>query len=299
MSYSEAAGLIPSFPVPRMLDGVTYGEADAQNVIAYGAQLKSWVDLQVDARVDMLFATRVEEAVLALDGVRRTELEIGAIKDMQTKLFAVVEGLSEEMGKVKAAVAANTQAKILGVVERLSNDVANLRSAVEELTVKSEELTVKSEELTVTSVATIADVGYLQSSIRDSAREIRAETRQADFVEVRMTKALEDSQEGLVGLQKRLVAELRAETVAALQSESEAIATLDQRLWKLDQRIERRLDDVAARGRERIVVETARSLSQSPHVSRSQSPHDQKNSPRSLVYSPGWNIIGGRLVSKK
>merc|ERR1711879_685381 len=78
------------------------------------------------------------------------------------------------------------------------------------------------------------------------------EARQADCTELRLRKQVEDSQdrlgEDLASLQRRLVAELRAETVAALQSESDAIARLDKRLWVLDQRVERRLDDLATSG---------------------------------------------------
>eukprot|EP00439_Symbiodinium_sp_Y106_P085648 s218_g29.t1 len=58
--------------------------------------------------------------------------------------------------------------------------------------------------------------------------------------------------EDVVALQQRLVAELRAETTAALNRESAALAALDEQLWITDQRLGQRIDELAqSRLRER------------------------------------------------
>ncbi|CAE7269673.1 unnamed protein product [Symbiodinium natans] len=58
--------------------------------------------------------------------------------------------------------------------------------------------------------------------------------------------------EDVVALQQRLVAELRAETTAAINRESAALAALDEQLWITDQRLGQRIDDLAqSRLRER------------------------------------------------
>lgn len=254
--------LSPETSVPVTSVGMAYTNADAANVSVYGAQLKNWIDMQVNTRLDLVLARQAEESAITLAGMQHSEGDIESLKEMQSKLFSVVEGLSQQMIRVKTAVAANTQAKLIAVVETLSEELARTKSTlVDEL------------ESLKTSVA------FCEVAVKDVA----VEARQVDLDEVRLRKDVEDSQgrlsEDLAGLQRRLVAELRAETVAALQTESDAIARLDQRLFLLDQRLERAgvLSDRASRP-----------------AARSQSPR----SPRSPIYSPGWNIIGGRLVSE-
>merc|ERR1711957_979776 len=46
-------------------------------------------------------------------------------------------------------------------------------------------------------------------------------------------------------LQRRIVAELRLETAAALRSEASAVAALDEQLWLTDQRLGQRIDEPA------------------------------------------------------
>jgi hypothetical protein len=64
-----------------------------------------------------------------------------------------------------------------------------------------------------------------------------------------MRAVVEDSQarleEELVSMQQRLVAELRAETTAAFNRESAAIAALDEQLWITDQRLGQRIDELS------------------------------------------------------
>jgi len=64
-----------------------------------------------------------------------------------------------------------------------------------------------------------------------------------------LQRAVQDSQsslkEELIALQKRLVAELRAETTAAFRSESASVAALDEQLWLTDQRLGQRIDELA------------------------------------------------------
>jgi chromosome segregation ATPase len=243
--------------------------------------------------LDMLLAGRAEESAVALVGVQRVEAEMEAIKEMQSKLFSVVEGLSEEMNKVKAAVSGKTQAKMLGVIETLSKELTNTRSAVDELKFANASIAEDMGRLKIS-------IASCELAIKDASAEVRAEARQVDCTELRLRKQVEDSQdrlgEDLASLQRRLVAELRAETVAALQSESDAIARLDKRLWVLDQRVERRLDDLATSGGsvEIACADHTATVQGFTVVNHCQSP---QRTPRSPVYSPGWSIIGGRLIS--
>merc|ERR1711943_174458 len=78
----------------------------------------------------------------------------------------------------------------------------------------------------------------------------------------------------------RLIEDLRVEVTAALQTESDAISRLDKRLWLLDQRLERRINGAALQ-RTNVVMALG---------------DDRSPSPRYRASSPGWNIIGGRLI---
>jgi len=83
-------------------------------VAAYGVQLRAWVDLQVDMRLNQvlqgcldgeLAAIRLDSAT-ALGAVERVEVEVSTVTEAQAKLLAVIEGISEELARLKAVVAA-------------------------------------------------------------------------------------------------------------------------------------------------------------------------------------------------
>lgn len=83
-------------------------------VAVYGVQLKGWIDMQVDARLNLvlrdalareLMAWRQENAA-TIAGVQQAEADMEVLKGTQAKLLAVVEGISEELARTKAAVSA-------------------------------------------------------------------------------------------------------------------------------------------------------------------------------------------------
>merc|ERR1719163_1172820 len=49
----------------------------------------------------------------------------------------------------------------------------------------------------------------------------------------------------IAAMQRRLTAEMRAETRAALKSEQSMIAQIDEQLWQTDQRLGQRIDELA------------------------------------------------------
>jgi hypothetical protein len=274
-SNAQGSTSVPPGIVPGA--GDAYSEADMANVIAYGNQLKSWVDIQVDCRMEAWLVARAEESV-------RTGYEVQAMKELQAKHFAVVESLSQEMLRIKSSVAAEDKAQL--------RDIDTLSKDLDKTTVAVEVLADDFGRLRKT-------VAFCESAIKDisietkrAMRDVSLEHTQVESLEMRLRKRIEDNQ-------NRLVAELRAETAAALQTESDAIARLDQRMWVLSQRVERRMSDGSSRvEREALAIRPITSLglaSSARILSRSLSPRES----REAVYNPRWNIIGGRLISSE
>lgn len=123
-------------------------------VVAYGVKLREWIDLQVDGRLREVLPGLVEEELAAArqDGaaavasVERLGSEMGALAEAQSKLLLLVDGISQEVGRVKAAAtscqlnanmstalqgsshAANEEAlasveKLMGTVEELKRSI--------------------------------------------------------------------------------------------------------------------------------------------------------------------------------
>jgi hypothetical protein len=263
-----------SLNVPTLArPGDSYTEEDLANVIAYGKQLKSWVDVQVDCRMEAWFATRAEESARTIAGLQQTDFEVQAVKELQAKHFAVVESLSQELQRIKSSIASADKAleKTMAALGDFGDDVGRLRK-----TVASCESAIKD----------------ISAETKQARREVSLEHKQVESLEMQLQRRIEDRLgEDLANLQRRLVAELRAETAGALQSESDAVARLDQRMWLLSQRVDRRIGDVSTRvEREPLALANSARI-----LSRSLSPRE----PRNAVYSPRWNIIGGRLISSE
>jgi len=85
-----------------------------QAVASYGVQLKAWIDVQVDSRLNFVLqgflegdlAAVCDESSATLAVVQRMHDEIDVLKNTQAKLLAVVEGISEELARLKTVVAA-------------------------------------------------------------------------------------------------------------------------------------------------------------------------------------------------
>lgn len=99
---------------------------------AYGAQLKAWIDMAVDSRLNVVVPSLIEGEVLSLqqEGAaaarlyQRMETEVELVKGAQSKLLSVVEGLSEEFGRVKL------QGEALTAVEKMMFTVEELKQSV-------------------------------------------------------------------------------------------------------------------------------------------------------------------------
>lgn len=122
-----------------------------------------------------------------------------------------------------------------------------------------------SEELRAMHAKSLpGDQGLNEVEARLVARiQAQFEATGAELVALAATKAdiqniVDNSQfnlkEELVTLQKRLVAELRAETTAAFRSESASVAALDEQLWLTDQRLGQRIDELAHAHQECVTV---------------------------------------------
>jgi hypothetical protein len=106
-----------------------YGDQATQ---AYGAQLKAWIDWQVDTRLNALLPSLLarelssvqQESGAAARMYQRLEGELDLVKSAQAKLFAVVEGLSEEVTQLKV------QGEALAAVEKILLTVEELKQSV-------------------------------------------------------------------------------------------------------------------------------------------------------------------------
>merc|ERR1740117_1611452 len=82
-------------------------------VAAYGVQLKSWIDLQVESRLNQFFQGFDGEMIgvrqdchAALNLCERLEGQVLAVTDSQVRLNAKIETVVDETGRLKGAVAA-------------------------------------------------------------------------------------------------------------------------------------------------------------------------------------------------
>lgn len=230
-------------------------DAEATNI--YGTQLKTWVDMQVDARLDLLLKVRLDECM------SEVYQEMAAVKDTQAKLFAVLESLAEEPARLSTAM------KHLAVVEQantaLCKEVTSLRTAVEGC----------------------ESSGKLHSAALFECEELVKhkfnETRSIELDEALFKKQVEESQillrDELLSRQRRAVADLRNEMTMAVQNEAAAVAALDKRFYMLDQRVSKQLEELT-------------SQSAAAHSVRVRSLERNGRSG-----SPDWSFCGGRVMS--
>lgn len=107
----EARNLPSTAPSPG---AAFFRERFDNAVAAYGVQLRNWIDVQVDARLNLVlrgvldteFMALRQESGAALGAVQQAESEMEVLKTTQAKLLSVVEGISEELARTKAAVSA-------------------------------------------------------------------------------------------------------------------------------------------------------------------------------------------------
>merc|ERR1719245_1338847 len=76
-------------------------------VASYGAQLRSWVDLQVDARIGQVLPPLLEGELTVVD--EKLAAETRLLSDVQAKLLLLLESLSDELASVKATTTSSAQ----------------------------------------------------------------------------------------------------------------------------------------------------------------------------------------------
>lgn len=109
-------------------------------VATYGVQLRAWIDLQVDARLQAGLQSIIEAEVtsrqdvaFALTVAHRVDFEMKAMAETQASLLSVVEGVSEELSQLKASAYCQSTTEALAIVENARADVLG---AAEELKCK-------------------------------------------------------------------------------------------------------------------------------------------------------------------
>lgn len=238
-----------------------YAGVAAEDVSTYGAQLKAWVDMQVDARLEVVLRAQLDTYML---GVHH---DLEAVRDMQAKQFAVLESLSEEPARIKAAM------KHLALVEEantaLCKEVTSLRPAIDEC-----------QSIAKLNMAAMKEC---ESAIKSNA----AEMRQVEMDESRLKRQMEESQdrlrEEILARQHRSFSDLRNEMTLAIQNEATAIAALDKRFYVLDQRVSQRIEELALKGEEHMSPSTSLRS-----IERVVNPD-----------SPEWSFCGGRVIRSK
>lgn len=155
-----------------------------------------------------------------LTSQRETDCKLRA--ELEGKLAMVTESVS---CRTEASAAVGVRAEFNAMQPEVRLELAEQRALLEELRAR------------VTSSQARLEAG------------LEALAGQAQAVEARLDG-------GLAALQKRLAAELRAETVAAIRTEKSAVAALDEQLWLTDQRLGQRIDELAQlQVRERLAVD--------------------------------------------
>uniref|UniRef100_A0A7S0ZMK5 Uncharacterized protein n=1 Tax=Noctiluca scintillans TaxID=2966 RepID=A0A7S0ZMK5_NOCSC len=117
----------------------------------YSVQLKAWIDLQVDARLNQVLQGSLDSEIhaarqdcaAALQSSDITQRELNTVMNAQAQLLNVVEGLSEEMARLKACqldaqlstalhggANASARGEVLATVEKVMSTVDDLKRSV-------------------------------------------------------------------------------------------------------------------------------------------------------------------------
>jgi hypothetical protein len=198
-------------------------------------------------------------------------MEVEKLKGAQSRVLSVVQELSGEVlvgqprgpsrddkallvEELKEGLAA-ADSRVVEMRTRLERDIQKMRSdlaAVKESQsyLSSLRVDLKAEltnEMRQLDVAAKAAQGALSKELHAGVAQLREDVLQISRqleAGVDIKSPLEELKGELVGLQKRLVSELRAETTAAFRSEAAAVAALDEQLWLTDQRLGQRIDEL-------------------------------------------------------
>mmetsp|Transcript_68668 Transcript_68668/g.128110 ORF Transcript_68668/g.128110 Transcript_68668/m.128110 type:complete len:550 (-) Transcript_68668:97-1746(-) len=143
-------------------------------VTVYSVQLKAWIDLQVDQRLGQVLdgelAAVRREAANAVGAGTRAEVEVRSITEAQTKLLDVVSGISEEIGRLKAAITACQLSTQLHTAAGMGSQNEDTVMAVEKATTALEELRLSVNTIQVQDNATAAELGRHDVAIQELRR---------------------------------------------------------------------------------------------------------------------------------
>jgi len=190
---------------------------DNAAVRAYGAKLRAWVDMQVDARLQSVLlngfeselATASRQSGSALATCDRLQSEVAAAADSQSKLLAVVSGMSSEMSSLKLALEGpeSPREKNSALMARLSRQEANidqLRRSVEKNSALMGQLSQQDANIdqlrrSVDSFARRSD-DFEEAASRDAEAQRRktdADCREATLAVEKMAAMLQELQQSL------------------------------------------------------------------------------------------------------
>lgn len=219
------------------------------SVAAYGRQLKAWVDMQVDGRLNLVLRGLIEE----------TALETA---ELQQETLASVENLMLTVEELKRSVAMESREGKFALYDKLLDEMrsmhvqhdasfAELKNALQHheqrLQTWRAEITATVNEEFRTLNATWGDEAPQRQEIGEMNGCFDNVARHSDLTALQ--RVLEASQarlgEDLVALQQRLISELRAETTAAFKNEAAGVKALDEQLWRSDQQLGQRIDKLA------------------------------------------------------
>eukprot|EP00929_Paragymnodinium_shiwhaense_P122203 TRINITY_DN9481_c1_g3_i1.p1 TRINITY_DN9481_c1_g3~~TRINITY_DN9481_c1_g3_i1.p1 ORF type:complete len:520 (-),score=158.05 TRINITY_DN9481_c1_g3_i1:422-1981(-) len=236
------------------LDGCWDSSASVET---YGMQLRAWIDMHVDARLQHvlegeLLACRHDSAA-AIGNLERVEAEIVTLTESQSKLLSVVEGLSEETAKMKTAAPGRGSAYSFAGSPVALDSQAWLQQREElerDLEAKLQSLRLAvSAETAASSAAMCSEIEVkLEHHRKALARISEPETLRRDLQDrfgLDDLKAQVAAAQELALQQQRLLNEFRADTTAAFRNEAATVAALDEQLWLTDQRLGQRIDELA------------------------------------------------------
>jgi len=236
-----------------MLAGKPSQAAMPDSLAAYSVQLRAWIELQVQSMIGPLRG--FVDAELRSTKQAQTELT-----DANSSLLAVVEGLSQEVAKLHAAVSdfqlssqlhslVNTSALVPARDDGLAGEIARQRQGLAEL--EQRVLSLQTEVMGRMHVAPMApEMNQLLADaetrigqqallvIQSKSEECQQECRQEIHAAIGRMKM----QPSLTQSQEQSIEDLRAEVAAAFREEAQTVAALDEQIWLTDRRLGHRIE---------------------------------------------------------
>lgn len=263
---------------PSSLNRERYGN----EVSSYAMQLKTWVDMQVDARMKITLQN-VEGELLVTRQESRSALELARLQQeslakveqlmlssddhshremaqLQQETLSSVADLMRTVDELKRSFMHDQRSEMDGL-HRLHKEHAESFSEIRgQHEQRIERLRADNASWRAENAEQIRSVQAIQKrELENLEREVRGNVEgqlgslsnevrkiQSDLEE--MQRLFEKSHrrlgDDLIAHQQNLISELRSETSAALKNEAAAVAALDEQLWVTDQRLGQRVDKV-------------------------------------------------------